>query len=146
LAYRVVRSDGTIRHVNNIAHPVFDAAGDLTEYVGTTIDTTERIRSERALRESEELLGVVFERSATGTALTDLQGRFVKANHAFQELLGYTEAELLRTTFQDITYPGDIERNLALTVELLNGTRDEYQLDFMRNNFLAHSFRSRRLR
>jgi PAS domain S-box-containing protein len=53
LAYRVTRPDGTIRYVNNIAHPVFDKAGTLIEYVGTTIDNTERIRAEEKLRRSE---------------------------------------------------------------------------------------------
>lgn len=63
LAYRVVWRDGTIRHVNNIAHPAFDAAGAVVEYVGTTIDTTEREQSEAALRDSsarlEQFLGAI---------------------------------------------------------------------------------------
>lgn len=63
LAYRVVWRDGTIRHVNNIAHPVFDASDALVEYVGTTIDTTERKRAEAALRDSnarlEQILGAI---------------------------------------------------------------------------------------
>ena len=53
LAYRVTRPDGTIRYVNNIAHPVFDKAGTLIEYVGTTIDNTERIRAEEKICRSE---------------------------------------------------------------------------------------------
>lgn len=63
LAYRIVWRDGTIRHVNNIAHPVFDVSGALVEYFGTTIDTTERERSEAALRDSnarlEQILGAI---------------------------------------------------------------------------------------
>jgi PAS domain S-box-containing protein len=46
LAYRVVWADGAVRHVNNLAHPVFDQSGTLIEYVGTTIDTTERVHAE----------------------------------------------------------------------------------------------------
>ncbi|MGZ5522108.1 MAG: PAS domain-containing protein [Chthoniobacterales bacterium] len=53
LAYRVMRPDGAIRYVNNIAHPVFDRAGAVVEYVGTTIDETERIRADEKLRRSE---------------------------------------------------------------------------------------------
>lgn len=51
VAYRVVWPDGTIRHVNNLARPVFDNSGTLIEYVGTTIDTTERKRAEVAHKE-----------------------------------------------------------------------------------------------
>jgi PAS domain S-box-containing protein len=53
LAYRVMPPDGTIRYVNNIAHPIFDKAGTLIEYVGTTIDNTDRIRAEEKIRRSE---------------------------------------------------------------------------------------------
>ena len=67
LAYRVVWVDGTIRHVNNIAHPVFDEAGTLTEYVGTTIDTTERIQAEEKLRRSEANLAEGQRISHTGS-------------------------------------------------------------------------------
>jgi C4-dicarboxylate-specific signal transduction histidine kinase len=47
---RVVRPDGTVRHVHSLAHPVFDETGELSEYVGTTIDTTERREVEAQLR------------------------------------------------------------------------------------------------
>ena len=43
---RVVWTDGTIRYVHSLAHPVFDEANELTEYVGTIIDNTERKRAE----------------------------------------------------------------------------------------------------
>jgi PAS domain S-box-containing protein len=54
--FRVLRPDGTIRHVRSAAHPVFNESGELTEYVGTIMDVTERKQSEDALRKvSEEL-------------------------------------------------------------------------------------------
>lgn len=43
---RVVWIDGTIRYVHSLAHPVFDEANELAEYVGTIIDNTERKRAE----------------------------------------------------------------------------------------------------
>jgi PAS domain S-box-containing protein len=49
---RVVHPDGEIRYVHSLAHPIFNNAGDLTEYVGTIIDTTERKLSEQALRQA----------------------------------------------------------------------------------------------
>jgi PAS domain S-box-containing protein len=67
LAYRVVWKDGTIRHVNNIAHPVFDRVGTLVEYVGTTIDTTERVQAEEKLRRSEANLADGQKLSHTGS-------------------------------------------------------------------------------
>jgi PAS domain S-box-containing protein len=44
--FRIVRSDGTVRHLHGMGHPVLNADGDLVEVVGTTVDITERKRAE----------------------------------------------------------------------------------------------------
>ncbi len=49
-------------------------------------EVAERKRVEEPLRESGELLGAIFEKSAVGVALTDPDGGFVKANRAYQLL------------------------------------------------------------
>jgi PAS domain S-box-containing protein len=48
---RVVWKNGTIRYVHSLAHPVFNETGNLTEYVGTIMDTTEHklVEEERLL-------------------------------------------------------------------------------------------------
>ena len=57
--FRVLRPDGTIRHVRSLGHPVLDAAGELTEYVGTVMDITAQTQSEARLAGLQvELLGV----------------------------------------------------------------------------------------
>jgi len=53
LDYRVIHPDGTIRHLHSVAHPVFNAAGELVEMFGTNVDITERKRAEEERRESE---------------------------------------------------------------------------------------------
>jgi PAS domain S-box-containing protein len=47
--YRIVLSDGTVRHMHSIGHPVLDQAGELVEYIGTVVDVTERKRAEQRL-------------------------------------------------------------------------------------------------
>lgn len=47
--YRIVRPDGTIRFIHSLAHPVF-SAGEVTEYVGTVVDVTERVATEEQIR------------------------------------------------------------------------------------------------
>ena len=51
--YRIVLADGTVKDIHDIGHPVFDAAGNLVEFVGTTVDVTERKRAEEALRKTQ---------------------------------------------------------------------------------------------
>jgi len=51
--YRLVLPDGTIRYVHAIGHYVFNAAGDLVEYMGTVMDVTERRQAEDAVRKAQ---------------------------------------------------------------------------------------------
>jgi PAS domain S-box-containing protein len=50
---RFVCPDGTIRYVHSLAQPVFSESGELTEYVGTVMDVTERKRADEELQRSE---------------------------------------------------------------------------------------------
>jgi len=44
--HRIVLPDGTVKHVHAIGHPVFNGAGDVVEFFGTTVDVTERKHAE----------------------------------------------------------------------------------------------------
>jgi PAS domain S-box-containing protein len=47
--YRMLLSDGTIKHMRSIGYPVLNNAGDLVEFLGTTIDITEQVEARTAL-------------------------------------------------------------------------------------------------
>jgi signal transduction histidine kinase len=51
--YRWVAPDGSVRHFHTIVSPVLDQAGVVAEYIGTSMDITERKLAEQALRSSE---------------------------------------------------------------------------------------------
>jgi signal transduction histidine kinase len=53
LEHRVIRPDGTVRWVYDIAEPHFDEQGTLQSYIGATLDITDRKRSEAALAEAK---------------------------------------------------------------------------------------------
>jgi PAS domain S-box-containing protein len=78
---------------------------------------------------SEERFRHAFEFAGIGMALVGLDGRWVRVNKSLCEIVGYTEAELLQKTFQDITHPEDLEADLALARELSAGRRRFYQLE-----------------
>ena len=92
-------------------------------------NTSERGPTEEALRKSEERWRSVFENSAIGVALTDLNGRFLVTNPTFQKMLAYTESELQTLSFVDITHEEYREANLALATELLEGKREQFQIE-----------------
>jgi PAS domain S-box-containing protein len=105
-------------------------------FTGHLRDITERKRSEDALRvahaqivRSEERWRSVFENSAVGVALADSNGRFIATNPVFQKMLGYTENELQQLTFLDVTHEEDVENNRSQTRELLDGKRQQFQVE-----------------
>jgi PAS domain S-box-containing protein len=59
--FRIVRPDGTIRYVHSLGHPVFSDTGELTEYVGTIVDVTDRKEEELARQELGRRLVVAQE-------------------------------------------------------------------------------------
>ncbi|HTQ95217.1 MAG TPA: PAS domain S-box protein [Candidatus Acidoferrum sp.] len=105
-------------------------------FTGYLRDITSRKQNEDALREahaklahSEERWRSVFESSAIGVALTDLNGQFIATNPVYQKMLGYTEEELAQLSFIDITVEEDRVLNSTLVQELLEGKRRQFQIE-----------------
>lgn len=76
--------------------------GERTFLAGYTIDLTERRRAEQALRESEEKYYALFNQSAWGVYLHDLDGRILDVNQMGCEQSGYSKEELLTMTVFDL--------------------------------------------
>ncbi len=93
------------------------------------VDITERKQMELALQESEAKFRAVFERIMFGAALTDLQGRIMESNHAYQKMLGYSPGELHRRLFTEFSHPEDGPVDLDLYKELAAGKRDHYEME-----------------
>jgi formate hydrogenlyase transcriptional activator len=85
--------------------------------------------AEGDLQRSEERWRSVFENSAIGVALTDLNGRFLATNPVYQNMLGYTEEEFETLSFLEITHEDYRQANWKLVNELLEGKRQQFQIE-----------------
>jgi PAS domain S-box-containing protein len=56
LEFRILLGDGTVKWVHTVAHPILDPSGELVQFVGSSVDITERKRAEHTLRRSEGYL------------------------------------------------------------------------------------------
>lgn len=81
------------------------------------------------LRESEERFRLTVDEAAIGIALVALDGHFVRVNQVLCEITGYTADELKRLTFQDITHPDDLDKDVALAHSLARGDVPRYQFE-----------------
>jgi PAS domain S-box-containing protein len=93
------------------------------------LDITARTDAEEALAASEALFRAAFENAPIGMALISPDWRLLAVNRADCELLGYTEDELLATTFLGATHPDDVAITRAVVARALAGEGDQYQLE-----------------
>jgi PAS domain S-box-containing protein len=106
---------------------MFEGSGN--EGVAFVLDLSEQRQAEEALRLSEERWSKLAENSSAGIALIAPDGRFIAANLALQQMLGYTEDELQRHTISDITLPEDRAATEAGIVEALAGLRPIHRVE-----------------
>jgi PAS domain S-box-containing protein len=106
--YRLRRRDGGYVTVESPASTRRQLGGGGVRFFGIARDVTERRRHEEELGESEERFRQAFEYSATGMALTALDGGFLQVNAAYCRMLGYSAHELSQMTWQAITHPDDL--------------------------------------
>jgi PAS domain S-box-containing protein len=82
------------------------------------------------LREREAQLRAVFQQAAMGILMTRISdGRIVYANRSFQQMLAYTEEELLRMSDRRIVHPDDRDADREPWREMVAGKRDWYQTE-----------------
>ena len=118
------RAEATLRDVN----------AELEQRVGVRTaelegEVAQRRRTEETLRTSEERWRSMFEASAVGIALTDESRRFVAANKAFQNMIGYTEEELSNFGPVEITYEDDREATQEMLDNMLSGRSSGYHVE-----------------
>jgi PAS domain S-box-containing protein len=120
---------GTFKWWEVVASPITNAEGACEQVLIISRDVTDRWQSERVLRESEERFRVTFENAAMGVAHVGLDGRWLRVNQALCNIVGYTCEEILSKTFQDITYPEDLDSDLNYVRQLLAGEITNYSLE-----------------
>ena len=75
-----------------------------------------------AMAQHDAHFRAVYEQAGVGISQVDLTtGRYISVNQRFCEIVGYTEAELLRMSYRDITHPDDVALNSADRGSLLSG-------------------------
>lgn len=77
----------------------------------------------------EWLSDLLFDHSLVCKAFVGLDGSWLQVNKALCDFLGYSERELFKLTFQDITHEDDLAKDLALVKELIEGRIDYYWIE-----------------
>ncbi|MCX6880085.1 MAG: PAS domain S-box protein [Verrucomicrobia bacterium] len=99
-------------------------------------DITERKHSEDALRESEHKYRMLHESMMDAFVSVDMTGRFLDSNPAYREMTGYSEDELRRLTYSDITPESwhAIESRVVAEQVIPLGYSNIYQKEYRRKD------------
>jgi PAS domain S-box-containing protein len=88
--FRLLLPDGSIKHIYTVGHTVFNASGDLIEFIGSSTDITERKRAEEALRRSEAYLAEAQRLTHIGSwACNILTGELLHSSEEHTRLYGF---------------------------------------------------------
>ena len=84
----------------------------------------------------EERFQATFNQAAVGMAHIGLKGEWLRVNQKICDIVGYSNEELMRITFQDITHPDDLKSDLDLLHTLVAGEISSYSLEkrYIRKN------------
>ena len=108
---------------------VRDADGAVIELQTVARDITAERQAASELRDAEERFRNAFDQAPIGKALVSPDGRFMRVNAALSRITGYSEEELLATTFQALTHPDDLAEDVRLVGQVLEGTDESYSLE-----------------
>jgi diguanylate cyclase (GGDEF)-like protein/PAS domain S-box-containing protein len=96
---------------------------DVRGIVGNLHDITE-------LREAHERFRSAFENAPIGMTIADLDGRIIRANNAFGDIVGRSAADLAGTASTDLTHPDDRESTTSEIERLISsGSSVGYQIE-----------------
>lgn len=98
----VARADGEIRRFRAIKFPMRTSAAS-SLIGGVAIDITDQHQARGALQQSEIKYRRLYETIRDAFVSVDMAGHIEECNVAYQTMLGYSEDELSRLTYQDLT-------------------------------------------
>src|SRR5246127_3588278 len=114
--YRIVLSDGTIKHLHAVGHPVLNESGDLVEFVGTAIDVTERAKARIELEKAFEEIKRLKDRLHDGNLALREQ---IDQVFMFEEIVGSSPA--LQTVVSSIVQVAPTDSTVLITGETGTG-------------------------
>lgn len=92
-------------------------------------DVTLPMRAKAALHDSEERFRIAFDHAAVGLAQAAPDGRWLRANRKFQDIVGYSEEELRAMSFRDMSLDQELPASEAPLRMLLAGEIPSYAIE-----------------
>ena len=134
MEFRILRQDGSVRHVWVDATATFNDKGVMVRMIGITQDITERKNAELAYRDSESRYRMIVETAQEGIWTIDAENNTSFVNPRMAEMLGYRVDEMLGRSMFD--FMDDEGRQLAFeNIERRKaGIAEQHDFKFLHKN------------
>jgi len=106
-----------------------DENGNIIGVIAIGNDITQEEFLTEELKISNLKYEQTFKTAQIGIAHVGLDGSWLDVNDYLCKLIGYSKDELLKLTFQDITYADDLDKDLAYVRKLLDKKLDSYHVE-----------------
>jgi diguanylate cyclase (GGDEF)-like protein/PAS domain S-box-containing protein len=116
------RKDGSVIWVSVSCRKVSWPDGRTRHFQGFIEDITERKRVEMAHLDSEERFRETFEQAAVGIVHATFEGRILRCNRRFAEIIAYPLGEIPGKTFQQITPPEHLKESEGILEQLASNS------------------------
>lgn len=134
----------------HISVPIFDgkkiiaiagAANKSTDYSQSDVDQLsllmintwqiiQKKKVQKLLQENERRFRTIFDQAPMGIVLIDSNTKkFLKVNHKFSTIIGYSEDELIKMDIQAITHPDDFDKRYHNLEQLRKGKMDLFKIE-----------------
>ncbi|WP_305024062.1 PAS domain S-box protein [Paenibacillus lacisoli] len=128
VTYRIRHRDGRYIWFESTGKYAVDAlTGDIREIVAISRDVTERVESERRLKESEQRFKSLFEYHPFAVYAFNLQGEYDSVNKGLEQLLGYTKEELVGQSFSMVLPQEELQKVGAYFNAARHGVPQNYE-------------------
>ncbi|RJX25960.1 MAG: response regulator [Desulfurivibrio sp.] len=128
--------DSAIEAVNLGAYSYVTKPCDMEQLLLTIRHAGEKWLMAGSLRRSEARYRRLHESMRDAFVVVDMEGRLLEWNKAYRSMLGYTDAELLRMTYMDLTPPAwwTMEKQIVEGQILPFGFSDVYEKEYRRRD------------
>jgi PAS domain S-box-containing protein len=129
IEFRILLPDGTLKWVHTVGHPVMSAAGELEQFVGSSMDITARKQADEQLKAQQTELRQMLDLAPQLVVVFGPGRERLYANRMTLDYLGIDLHEWRQLNFGAIVHPDDSDRlKMHADRALLSGSACELEL------------------